>query len=80
MDDALIAELVSEAGATAMAFVGMPEQQMLAALYDIREAMKVRLAPILPVDVATLAAEAFVFAIAKCRAALEADLQRGTLQ
>jgi hypothetical protein len=42
--------------------------------------MKERLAPILPPDVATLAAEAFVFAIVKCRAAIEADTQQGTLQ
>jgi hypothetical protein len=82
LTDAVIDELVTEAGRVGLLWVGIDRQQMLAALYDIREDMKTKLAHQLGTDAADMVAQSFVAAVVGVRDAIEAEgnIQRGTLQ
>ena len=82
LTDAAIDELVTAAGRVGLLWVGIDRQLMLAALYDIREDMKVKIAHQIGADAADLAAQAFVAAVVQVRDAIEAEgnIRKGTLQ
>jgi hypothetical protein len=81
MTDGMVNQLVAAAAHMALPFVGVPYEQMLVALYTVREDMKMRLAGDMPAAIATLVAEAFVTAVAGHKAELEAAANhRETLQ
>jgi hypothetical protein len=72
----LIDSLIALAAGLAIEFVGVPHEQMLVALYDVRERLKRELAA-LGTETATLAAEALVHAVSEQKALLEAAGRKG---
>jgi hypothetical protein len=63
LTDRDISELVTAAGNVALMFVGEDEQRTMAALYDIREYLKLRLEPNVGAELGKLIAESFVAAV-----------------
>jgi hypothetical protein len=83
MTNEQIDELVTAAGRVGLLWVGVPRQQMLVALFDIREALKTKLSPQLGADAADLASQAFVAAAVGVRDAIETtggNVQHGAMQ
>jgi hypothetical protein len=70
LDDPLIDALVNLAAQLARAVVGMPREQMLASLFDVREELKAEL-HWLPPDVAQFVSELLVTTVVNRRAELE---------
>lgn len=63
MTDAEIDQFVAAAADMALMFTGTPEQDMLAALFDVREGMKAEMRENFGEDAAKLIAEAFAAAV-----------------
>jgi hypothetical protein len=76
MTQELIDSLIALAAGLAIEFVGVPREQMLVALYDVRARLTRELSALGP-DAATLAAEALVYAVAEQKSLLEAAARKG---
>ena len=63
---------VAAAADMSLRFVGTDDEQMLAALADVRENLKAQLAPTLGIEVGYTVAEAFVACVAACKREIEA--------
>jgi hypothetical protein len=73
LTDQDISELVAAAGDVALMFAGIDEQQMMAALYDIREHLKTRMEPTVGAEFAKMIGESFAAAVILRRREIEAD-------
>jgi hypothetical protein len=71
LSDGFIAGLVTAAADLALTLVGVPDEEMLASLFDTRENLKADLTDQLGADAAKIAAEAFVATVARCKREME---------
>jgi hypothetical protein len=78
MTPELIDSLVAAAADMALAFVDLPEDQMLILLWHTRKQLTFALSETLGTHVATLAAEAFVATVMRRRAAIERPYLRSS--
>jgi hypothetical protein len=72
MSDQFIADMVESAGNLGQFFVGVPEEEMVAALYDIEADLENGLRRLLGADISALVAESFVVTIIRRRREIEA--------
>jgi hypothetical protein len=77
--DKFIADQMLQTAGYAALFAGMSEEEMLVALYHVREMKRFELAETLEPDVAQFVADAFVSCISQAKAEIE-NSHKGILQ